>query len=100
VATPNAAPVDPVERAIEAARPALRACYEKARRANPALGRTTVLLKLRADESGRVSTVDIDYTHRFDDDAKACMRDAAFSVKLPRDTGSRVTQAPVVFDVK
>jgi TonB family protein len=85
--------------AIEAARPALRACYERARTANGALGRTTVTLSLRVDEGGHVSTVDIEYKHKFDEAAKGCMRDAAFAIKLPPGASRRVT-APMTFEPK
>ena len=85
--------------AVEAARPSLRACYEKARTANPALGRTTVTLSLRVDESGHVSTVDLDYKHKFDEASKGCMRDAAFAIKVPAGEPRRVT-VPVTFDPK
>src|SRR5277367_6742809 len=80
--------------AVQAARPSLRACYDKARSANAALGRTTVAFSLRVDEKGTVTTVDLEYKHRFDEAAKSCMRDAAFAIKLPPGQPRRV-QVPV-----
>jgi outer membrane biosynthesis protein TonB len=85
--------------AVEAARPSLRACYEKARAANPALGRTTVTVSLRVDDAGHVSTVDLEYKHRFDDASKACMRDAAFAIKVPAGPPRRV-EVPLTFDAR
>ncbi len=93
---PAAESSDPNARAVEAQRPALERCYQKARGANPALARTTITLKLRADDTGKVTNVDLDYTHKFDDDAKACVRDAAFNVKLP--AGAKSASVPVIFD--
>jgi TonB family protein len=85
--------------AVEGARPSLRACYEKARSANPALGRTTVTLSLRVDEAGTVTTVDVQYKHRFDEASKTCMRDAAFAIKLPHGQPRRV-EVPITFEAK
>jgi len=82
---------------VEAARPSLRACYDKARSANAALGRTTVAFSLRVDEKGTVTTVDLEYKHRFDEAAKSCMRDAAFAIKLPPGQPRRV-EVPVTFE--
>ena len=92
----NAESADPNVRAVEAERRALDGCYERARRSNAALARTTVTLKLRADDTGKVTNVDLDYTHKFDEDAKACMRESAFRVKLP--AGTKSASVPVVFD--
>jgi TonB family protein len=98
---PPAAPpppsTNPDADAVQASRPALRACYDKARAANPALGRTTVTVSLRVDPAGHVSTVDLDYNHRFDDAAKQCMKDAAFAIKLPGGEPRRVT-VPITFE--
>lgn len=88
---------DPDTEAVEAARPSLRACYEKARAINPALGRTTVTVSLRVDEAGHVSTVDLEYRHKLDEASKGCMRDAAFAIKLPAGAPRRVT-VPVTFE--
>jgi outer membrane biosynthesis protein TonB len=96
---PPPARSNPDADAVEAARPALRACYEKARAASAALGRTTVTLSLRVDEGGHVSTVDLDYKHKFDEASKGCMRDAAFAIKLPAGEPRRVT-VPVTFEPK
>jgi hypothetical protein len=92
-------PANPDTAAVEAARPSLRACYEKARAANPALGRTTVTLSLRVDEKGTISTVDLEYKHKFDEASKTCMRDAAFAIKLPPGEPRRV-EAPMSFEPK
>src|SRR6202042_1872458 len=97
--TPAPAPVNPDADAVEHARPPLRACYDKARRANPALGRTTVTFSLRVDETGKVSTVDLEYKHRFDEASKACMRDAAFAIQLPAGTPRRV-EVPLTFEAR
>jgi TonB family protein len=85
--------------AVEAARPSLHACYDKARHANAALGRTTVTLSLRVVEKGTVTTVDLEYKHRFDEAAKTCMRDAAFAIKLPPGQPRRV-EVPVTFETR
>ena len=98
-APPPVAHSNPDTDAIEAARPSLRACYERARTATGALGRTTVTLSLRVDEAGKVSTVDIEYKHKFDEASKGCMRDAAFAIKLPPGASRRVT-APMTFEAK
>lgn len=82
--------------AVEAARPSLRACYDKARSANAALGRTTVAFSLRVNEKGTVTTVNLEYKHRFDEAAKSCMRDAAFAIKLPGQP--RRVEVPVTFE--
>jgi TonB family protein len=95
----SAPPPNPDAAAVERARPSLRACYEKARSANPALGRTTVTLSLRVDETGHVSSVDLEYKHRFDEAAKGCMRDAAFTIQLPPGTPRRV-EVPITFETK
>jgi outer membrane biosynthesis protein TonB len=95
-----AAPVvsaNPDLAAIDAARPSFRACYDKARAANPALGRVTVTLSVRVDETGRVTTVNLDYDRRFDDASKGCMRDAAFAIHFPAGNPRRVEQ-PVVLE--
>jgi hypothetical protein len=89
-APPPPPPANPDAAAVEAARPSLRACYDKARSANGALGRTTVTLSLRVDEKGTVSTVDLDYKHKFDEASKGCMRNAAFAIKLPPGDPRRV----------
>ena len=96
---PSPAPANPDAGAVESARPALRACYDKARSTNPALGRTTVTVSLRVDESGTVSTVDLEYKHRFDDAAKACLREAALAIKFPAGA-SRKLEFPLTFDTK
>ena len=103
-ATPSASPapsppINPDADAVERARPSLRVCYDKARSANPALGRTTVTFSLRVDEAGHVSSVDLEYKHRFDEAAKGCMRDAAFAIRLPAGTPRRV-EVPVTFEAK
>jgi hypothetical protein len=90
---------DPDADAIEVARPSLRACYDKARAANAGLGRTTVTLSLRVDERGQVSTVDVEYKHKFDEPSKGCMRDAVFAIKLPPGAPRRVT-VPMTFEPK
>jgi outer membrane biosynthesis protein TonB len=90
-------PPNPDAAAVEAARPSLRACYDKARAANPNLGRTTVTLSLRVDPTGNVTTVDLEYKHRFDEASKGCMRDAAFTIKLPAGEPRRV-DVPVTFE--
>lgn len=90
-------PANPDAAAVEAARPSLRACYEKARSANAALGRTTVTLTLRVDEAGHVTTVDLQYKNRFDEASKGCMRDAAFAIKLPPGEPRRL-ELPVTFE--
>jgi TonB family protein len=97
---PPAAPprsANPDADAVEASRSALRACYEKARTANPALGRTTVTLSCRVDPAGQVTTVDLEYKHKFDEASKGCMRDAAFAIKMPAGEARRVT-VPVTFE--
>lgn len=71
----------------------------KARAANPALGRTTVTLSLRVEEAGNVSTVDLEYKHKFDDAAKQCMRDASFAIKLPPGAPRRV-EVPITFEMR
>jgi hypothetical protein len=81
---------NPDANAVEAARPWLAACYDKARSANPALGHTTVTLSLRVDEVGHVSSVDLEYKHKLDDASKQCMRDAAFAIKLAPGQPRRV----------
>jgi hypothetical protein len=96
---PPAPSSNPDADAVEAARPSLRACYDKARSANPALGRTTVTLSLRVDEAGHVSTVDLEYKHKFDEASKGCMRDAAFAIKLPAGQPRRV-EVPMTFESK
>jgi TonB family protein len=63
------------------------------------LGRTTVTLSLRVDERGQVSTVDLEYKHKFDEASKGCMRDAAFAIKLPPGAARRVT-VPMTFEPK
>jgi outer membrane biosynthesis protein TonB len=88
---------NPDAAAIDTARPSFRACYDKARAANPALGRVTVTLSVRVDETGRVTTVNLDYDHRFDDASKGCMRDAAFAIHFPAGSPRRVEQ-PVVLE--
>jgi hypothetical protein len=90
-------PPDPDHDAILAARPSLKACYDKARKTNPSLGRTTVTVSVRVDEAGKVTTVDLDYVNKIDDTSKSCMRDAAFAIKLPPGSPRRVT-APVALD--
>ncbi len=87
---------NPDEAAVEAARASLRACYDKARSANAALGRTTMTLSFRV-ESGHVSTVNIDYKNRFDDQAKQCMRDAALAIAFPPGDPRKV-EVPVTFE--
>jgi TonB family protein len=98
-APPAAAPAssNPDADAVEASRPALRACYDQARRADPTLARTTVTLSMRVDPSGQVTTVELEYKHRFDDASKQCMRDAALAMKLPTGEPRRVT-VPVTFE--
>ena len=98
-APPPPPSANPDTAAVEAARPAVRACYEKARTANPALGRTTVTVSVRVDEKGTVTTVDLEYKHKLDDTAKGCMRDAAFTIKLPAGEPRRVT-VPLTFETK
>ncbi len=101
-AAPPAAPprpANPDADAVESGRPALRACYDKARAGNASLGRTTVVLSLRVDETGTVSTVDLEYKHRFDDAAKACMREAALAIKLPAGAARRV-EVPMTFETR
>jgi hypothetical protein len=46
-----------------------------------------------------VTTVDLDYDHRFDETAKACMKDAAFAIKMPAGEPRRVT-LPISFERK
>jgi hypothetical protein len=96
---PAPAPANPDANAVEAARPSLAACYDKARSANPTLGHTTVTLSLRVDEVGHVSTVDLEYKHKFDDASKQCMRDAAFAIKLPPGQPRRV-EVPMSFGAR
>jgi TonB family protein len=98
-APPGAPPPssNPDADAVEASRPALRACYDQARRADTTLGRTTVTLSMRVDPSGQVTTVELEYKHRFDDASKQCMRDAALGIKLPAGEPRRVT-VPVTFE--
>lgn len=102
-ATPAPAPAAPAVNpnpdaaAVDAARPSLHACYDKARAANPALGRVTVTLSVRVDETGRVTTVNLDYDHRFDEAAKGCMRDAAFAMHFPAGAPRRI-ELPVVLE--
>ncbi len=84
---------------MQAARPQLRACYDKARAANPTLGRVTVTLSLRVDETGRVTTVNLEYDHKFDDAAKTCMRDAGFAISLPAGQPRRV-EVPLTFETR
>jgi hypothetical protein len=96
---PPPPPANPDADAVEAARPSLRACYDKARTTNPSLGRTTVSVSLGVGATGQVSTVDLEYKHRFDDAAKACMRDAAFAIKLPPGAARKV-EVPVTFEPK
>jgi len=99
---PPAAPATPAPSsnpdadAVEAARPSLRACYDKARNANPALGRTTVTLSLRV-EGGHVATVNLDYDRRFDEAAKACMREAGLAITFPPGDPRKV-EIPVTFE--
>jgi len=100
IATPTAPSPpssNPDADAVEAARSSLRACFDKARSANPALGRTTVTLSLGVDQAGHVSTVDLEYKHRFDDASKSCMRDAAFAIQLPAGQPRKV-EVPLTFD--
>jgi hypothetical protein len=58
-----------------------------------------VTFSLRVDETGKVSTVDLDYKHRFDEASKACLRDAAFAIRLPTGTPRRV-EVPITFEPK
>jgi hypothetical protein len=92
-------PLNPDADAVEHARPSLRLCYDKARSTNQALGRTTVTFSLRVDETGKVSTVDLEYKHRFDEASKACMRAAAFEIRLPAGSPRRV-EVPITFEAR
>ncbi len=56
-------------------------------------------LTLRVEPAGQVTTVDLEYNHKFDDAAKACMRDAAFAIKMPPGEARKVT-VPVSFEAK
>ncbi|MGO8999084.1 MAG: hypothetical protein ACLQVI_37630 [Polyangiaceae bacterium] len=94
---PPSSPPNPDADAVESARPSFRACYDKARAANPALGRTTVTISVRVDETGKPSTVDLEYKHKFDEPSKTCMRDAAFAMKLPAGQPRRV-EVPMTFE--
>jgi hypothetical protein len=84
--------------AVEAARPSLRACYDKARSANPALGRTMVTLAMHV-EGGHVFSVNIEYKQRFDDASKQCMRDAALAIAFPPGDPRKV-EIPVTFEAR
>jgi outer membrane biosynthesis protein TonB len=84
---------------VEAARPSFRACYDKARSANAALARTTVTISLQVNEAGTVSTVDLQYKHRFDEPSKTCMRDAAFAISFPKGQPRKV-EVPMTFETK
>ncbi|HEY2516591.1 MAG TPA: hypothetical protein VGI39_37230 [Polyangiaceae bacterium] len=94
-----AAPKDPDMAAVEAARPSLRACYDKARAANPQLTHAIVKLTMRVEPAGQVSTVDLEYTHRFDEASKGCLRDAAFAIKMPPGDARKVV-VPMTFESK
>jgi hypothetical protein len=96
---PAAPPANPDDAAVEAARPSFRACYDKARSANAALGRTTATLSLGVNEAGTVSTVDVEYKHRFDEASKTCMRDAAFAITFPKGQPRKVV-VPLTFETK
>ena len=98
-APPPAPPANPDTAAVEAARPSLRVCYDKARAANPNLARAMVKLTMRVEPSGQVSTVDLEYTHKFDEAAKGCMRDAAFAIKMPAGEARKVV-VPLTFESK
>jgi hypothetical protein len=56
-----------------------------------------VTFSLRVDETGKVSTVDLEYKHRLDEGSKTCMRDAAFAIRLPAGTPRRV-EVPITFE--
>jgi hypothetical protein len=64
-------------------RSTLDACYARARAARSDLGHTSVEIAFTLDDSGKPSTVDLQYRHRWDEASKECLRTAALALQFP-----------------
>ena len=79
---PPPAPATPSD-VLQSGRAPLDACYERARVADPQLGRTWVEITFDIDATGTPRTVDLHYRNRMAEAAKECMREAALALRFP-----------------
>jgi hypothetical protein len=84
-ASPAAPPADPATATELLARrhADFDACYARARSARPELRHAVVEVSFTVDDTGKPSTVSLEYKHRWDDAAKDCMRAAALALEFP-----------------
>ena len=93
-ASPTTAAPAPVTSATELLakeRAPFDACYARARAARPELGRTTLEITFTLDDAGKPMTVDLQYKNRMDEDAKACLRNAALALQFPESLRGKQT---------
>jgi hypothetical protein len=85
VATPAPPPAEPASATELLARRHANfdACYARARSARPELRYASVEITFTLDDTGKPSTVSLEYKHRWDDAAKDCMRAAAMALEFP-----------------